>query len=180
MRAKNASFTNVLNIWKEVVARTGVSQHKPIKGTDALNAGSSMGNARKFAKLDGGQSKVVSASAYNRYEVAEKDFWKERIQGLGSEEFQIDTTASYLPNLVKSTAISGDRRDTVPSQSPTSLSQLPPLPRPSPLDSEAAHKIRTDLAPTGKDSKIPIILVPAATTSLLTLYNAKSFFDKEQ
>jgi parafibromin len=180
LRAKNVSFANVLNIWKEVVARTGSSQPKSVKEVDALNASSNIGGARKFAKLDGGQSKAISASTYNRYEVAEKDFWRERIQGLGSEEFQIDTTASYLPNLVKSTTMSADRRDAAPSQLPTSLGQLPPLPRPSPLNGETAHKVRTDLAPTGKDSKIPIILVPAATTSLLTLYNVKSFFEKEQ
>jgi parafibromin len=154
LRNKNVTFQHVLTLWKDLMTQ---ETKKPTLPPSSSSHSTKQPSTNPPSQLH---------SNYNRYEVAESDFWKERIQGLESEGFQIDTKASYLPHIKTST------KDVI-SSSNQEMKKNPHV---------SHSSIPSELSPSpwiGKESKIPIILIPAATTSLLTLYNAKTFFEKE-
>jgi parafibromin len=177
LRSKNTTFTYVLNTWKEAI-NGKISENKLDKHqVAAYEAKTSTGNYMT-GKANHIPSQGTSISTYNRYEVVESDFWKERIREF-EPEFLIDTKASYLPNMPQSAGVPVDQRHVAGSQASVSLSQFPPPSRPLSSTVSAAPTVRIVSMPSDKDAKIPIILVPAATTSLITLYNAKSLLEKE-
>ncbi|XP_071947253.1 parafibromin-like [Antedon mediterranea] len=93
---------------------------------------------------------------YNRYD-QEKFQRKE-----GTEEFKIDTMGTYHGMPLKSvTEGASARKAAVPTPTP----QPAPIPRPV-----AVPQVKQ---PTKRTSRTPIIIIPASTTSLISLYNAK-------
>jgi len=92
---------------------------------------------------------------YDRYqEVQEDKFWKERLKGNEPEEFQIDTRGTF--------ADSG---------------RMPDVAQLSVTKPAKTRKVAVPLSKSSSDQEkqIPIIVVPGALTSLITIYNAKDF-----
>lgn len=78
-----------------------------------------------------------------------------------TEGFQIDTTGSYHGMTLKSVT-EGTQPKKAPEPMPPPAVQTPPSP-----------SLRPSMTPNKKVSRTPIIIIPAASTSLITMYNAK-------
>ncbi|XP_037513576.1 LOW QUALITY PROTEIN: parafibromin-like [Rhipicephalus sanguineus] len=97
-------------------------------------------------------------AVYNRYD-------QERFRGKEETEgFKIDTMGTYHGMNLKSVTEGSQPKRPVPAATPTPVvpaapppPAAPPVPRPVPK----------------RVSRTPIIIIPAATTSLITMYNAK-------
>eukprot|EP00123_Amoebidium_parasiticum_P017626 comp23920_c4_seq1/m.42210 comp23920_c4_seq1/g.42210 ORF comp23920_c4_seq1/g.42210 comp23920_c4_seq1/m.42210 type:complete len:485 (-) comp23920_c4_seq1:324-1778(-) len=94
--------------------------------------------------------------AYNRYDAPGDNVWKEH--GAATDEFDIDTTGGYLsrPNPTTSTA-------------KPATTKAPPI-----------HRVPSRPEKPRPDDGIPIILVPNATTSLVSIYNIKQLLQDFQ
>jgi hypothetical protein len=135
--------------------------------------------------------------SYNRYEVREKDFWKER--GAGTEEFQIDTGGGFLhrPNGNATPASAAQKPGAKSTPSGIALISY------NAIGNHASQATRFDVGActildtvqllgevlfslsstfrtssnAGSHGAIPIILVPNAPTAVLTLFNAVEFLE---
>jgi len=109
-------------------------------------------------KQTANQKRKSSNFSYDRYqEVQEERFWKDRMKGNAPEieEFQIDTRGTFAD------------RGRLPD-----ISNLPSSAQSSQVNTNTV--VKASSKPT-KSSAIPIIIVPSAITSLITLFNAKEF-----
>uniref|UniRef100_H2ZI58 Cell division control protein 73 C-terminal domain-containing protein n=1 Tax=Ciona savignyi TaxID=51511 RepID=H2ZI58_CIOSA len=107
-----------------------------------------------------GVKKSAPQAGYSRYD-------QERFRG--KEEtlgFRIDTMGSYHDMSLKSVMEGAAARKTHPNPKPRTKAPVPVAPAPQ--------------KPLKRVSRTPIILIPAATTSLITLYNAKDFISTAQ
>ncbi|KAL0275871.1 UNVERIFIED_CONTAM: hypothetical protein PYX00_003597 [Menopon gallinae] len=95
-------------------------------------------------------------AVYNRYDQERFIRQKEETEG-----FQIDTTGSYHGMTLKSVT-EGTQPKKAPEPMPPPAVQTPPSP-----------SLRPSMTPNKKVSRTPIIIIPAASTSLITMYNAK-------
>jgi len=96
-----------------------------------------------------------------RYNVSENQFWKERLEG-NAEEFQIDTRGSFHTDTA---SMSVELPFDVAASNPPK--QEPPKPRPSSVP-------RSPKSVKAKGG-IPIIVLPSAPSSLISLFNVKDF-----
>jgi len=95
---------------------------------------------------------------YNRY-------GQEYFSGADTEGFNIDTTRTYTGESLKSMMTGGNH----PKRTPI---PHPQVPRPSSLAKPATQVVPQQKSGK-KVSKTPIIIIPAAPKSLITMYNAK-------
>ncbi|EEB15219.1 parafibromin, putative [Pediculus humanus corporis] len=93
-------------------------------------------------------------AVYNRYDQERFIRQKEETEG-----FQIDTMGTYHGMTLKSVT-----EGTQPKKAPTPMPPVVQTPSPS---------LRPSTTPNKKVSRTPIIIIPAASTSLITMYNAK-------
>jgi hypothetical protein len=98
---------------------------------------------------------------YTRYEFEEGPVWKEKLKGNEAEEFQIDTRGTFASDTQLSLSLLASRKDTEPNATVTLA------------NSGSGQPNKT----SKKTPAPPIIIVPAALTSVLTLYNVKSFLN---
>eukprot|EP01134_Creolimax_fragrantissima_P000170 CFRG0170T1 len=101
---------------------------------------------------------------YNRYEVKESEFWKER--GTDAGEFDLDTTGGFLSS-------KRNKTQGVPRQfSSGALDNDGKTKRAVPKPQVAVMSERQI-----KDASIPIIIVPSAPTAVLSIFNAGDFLE---
>lgn len=94
-------------------------------------------------------------NTYDRYgKIQEDKFWKEKLKGAEPEEFAIDTRGSFANGAL----MSGKLPDQKAEKKKT------PLKSKSPKGTKTPDK-----------NFIPIIIVPSALTSLITIFNVKEF-----
>ncbi|KAK6631836.1 accessory factor associated with RNA polymerase II [Polyplax serrata] len=93
-------------------------------------------------------------AVYNRYDQERFIRQKEETEG-----FQIDTMGTYHGMTLKSVT-----EGTQPKKAPA--------PMPAPIQTPSPS-LRPSTTPNKKVSRTPIIIIPAASTSLITMYNAK-------
>ncbi|XP_031574369.1 parafibromin-like [Actinia tenebrosa] len=111
--------------------------------------------ANALAPVDAGKKKAVVPVAYNRYD-------QERFRGKEETEgFKIDTAGTYH----------GLSLEHVKEGTHRPVKRPAPSPSPHTQPSKALRPIQQK--PNKRESRTPIIIVPAGTTSLITLYNAK-------
>jgi parafibromin len=120
-----------------------------------------------FAKKPATQP-TQPATRYDRYNFNEDaSFWKEKLKGDEAEEFQIDTRGTFARDttMAEASAPSAQSTNRPPSSAPV---QNKPV---SSTQNKTPVKTRKSTGP-------PIIIVPAALTTHLTLYNAQDFLEQ--
>eukprot|EP00033_Pygsuia_biforma_P001915 GCRY01002136.1.p1 GENE.GCRY01002136.1~~GCRY01002136.1.p1 ORF type:complete len:460 (-),score=80.91 GCRY01002136.1:47-1426(-) len=109
---------------------------------------------------------VAKNQQYSRYNVEEKDFWKDRLMGGTVDEFQIVTTGTHLD--VQSESL--NKPITTPAAPQAPKPEPKPKPKPKPAPTESAR-------PAAPAVAVPIIILPTAVTSLITAYNIADFLE---
>ncbi|KAF6205400.1 hypothetical protein GE061_019572 [Apolygus lucorum] len=107
---------------------------------------------------------VPQPAVYNRYD--QERFIKTREE---TEGFKIDTMGTYHGMTLKSVTEGNQPKkptNPAPSQQPT---QNPP----TPIMTSAQARLNSGVQGNKRTSRTPIIIIPSATTSLITMYNAK-------
>ncbi|XP_021926024.1 parafibromin [Zootermopsis nevadensis] len=99
---------------------------------------------------------IPQPAVYNRYDQERFIRQKEETEG-----FKIDTLGTYHGMTLKSVT-----EGTQPKKLQTPSQPIMPQPRP-------VAEARIAVQPSKRISRTPIIIIPAATTSLITMYNAK-------
>ncbi|KAJ9591699.1 hypothetical protein L9F63_001786 [Diploptera punctata] len=99
---------------------------------------------------------IPQPAVYNRYDQERFIRQKEETEG-----FKIDTLGTYHGMTLKSVT-----EGTQPKKVQTPVQPVIPQPRP-------VAEARLSVQPNKRISRTPIIIIPAATTSLITMYNAK-------
>lgn len=147
---------NVFSILSSIKAREeGRSANDREASTSNISSSSNTQSSSRQAAATMRKSSAP-APGYSRYD-------QERFRG-GKEEtlgFRIDTMGTYHDMSLKSVMEGAAARKSTSSSLPRSIS------RPTPKPASQPQK------PQKRTSRTPIIVLPAALTSLITLYNAK-------
>ncbi|XP_072015917.1 parafibromin-like [Amphiura filiformis] len=155
LRSTGKDFSkNIFAILQSVKAREEGKQGKATNGTQPPQQTPS-------AQQDAPRKKPVAQSMYNRYD-------QERFHGKeDTEGFKIDTMGTYHGMTLKSV--------TEGVSAPVRKAQPPPQQQAAPVAMPMAVPSQSPKSPqpSKRVSRTPIIIIPAATTSLITLYNAK-------
>ncbi|BES93455.1 unnamed protein product [Nesidiocoris tenuis] len=103
-------------------------------------------------------------AVYNRYD--QERFIRQREE---TEGFKIDTMGTYHGMTLKSvTEGNQPKKPSIPS-----APEQQPMAAPSPIMSNAQARLNSGAAPNKRTSRTPIIIIPSATKSLITMYNTK-------
>ncbi|CAH1401353.1 unnamed protein product [Nezara viridula] len=103
-------------------------------------------------------------AVYNRYD--QERFIRQREE---TEGFKIDTMGTYHGMTLKSVTEGNQPKKPVnmpPTHQPSSQPAQPIVPA-------AQQRLNASVPPSKRISRTPIIIIPSATTSLITMYNAK-------
>ncbi|XP_014242740.1 parafibromin [Cimex lectularius] len=117
---------------------------------------------------------VPQPAVYNRYD--QERFIRQREE---TEGFKIDTMGTYHGMTLKSVTEGNQPKKTpaMPAlqhnQQQQQQPQQTPQTTPSPLVSTAQARLNASVQQTKRVSRTPIIVIPSANTSLITMYNAK-------
>lgn len=115
----------------------------------------------KVTQQDADEKKKKS---YDRYDINEDTFLADK--GLATHELGIDTRGSHMNDVPQYTEEMDNHTTTSNSTNSTSGGSF-----------SSKSKVNQQGQPLRKDSRIPIVLVPAATSSLITIYNVKEFLE---
>ncbi|XP_064649629.1 parafibromin-like isoform X2 [Lineus longissimus] len=153
---------NVFGIMQAIKAREEGSHKQPSHHHGHHHSSSSSSHNQNTAP------RPAQAVAYNRYD-------QERFSGKKeTDDFKIDTMGTYHGMTLKSLTEGASARK-APTPQPAA-----PAPTPRPISHARPSPGQK------KGSRTPIIIIPAATTSLITMYNAKDilqdyrFFSTEE
>ncbi|XP_041480918.1 parafibromin-like [Lytechinus variegatus] len=151
LRSNGKEFKNIFAILQSVKAREEGKQGQQNQNQSSHQTPSQSQPTER-------RKTVQQTAQYNRYD-------QERFKGKEETEgFKIDTGGSHMLAFHGMSNLNKPAQETAPARKPVTPA---PAPRPEPA---AAPKPQ---APAKRVSRTPIIIVPAATTALITLYNAK-------
>lgn len=114
---------------------------------------------------------VPQPAVYNRYD--QERFIRQREE---TEGFKIDTMGTYHGMTLKSVTEGNQPKKPAPNvqqHQQQQQQQAPPPATPQPIVSAAQARLNAGAQPNKRVSRTPIIVIPSATTSLITMYNAK-------
>ncbi|XP_001176791.2 parafibromin [Strongylocentrotus purpuratus] len=152
LRSNGKEFKNIFAILQSVKAREEGKQSQ-----QSQNQSSHQTPSQSQQPTERRKTVQQTAQQYNRYD-------QERFKGKEETEgFKIDTGGSHMGAFHGMSSLAKPAQEAAPARKPVAPT---PVPRPEPV---VAPKPQT---PTKRVSRTPIIIVPAATTALITLYNA--------
>ncbi|ELR18990.1 uncharacterized protein ACA1_234280 [Acanthamoeba castellanii str. Neff] len=155
---------DIINRERQLRTRISVLHSDTKRFTDIIGFMQQYQEREKKKKKEQQQKQAeeqVRSSGYNRYDINEKQLWRTKLKGTAAEDWDIDTRGTFA-GLSGLQSISSALTSAPSSATTSSSSSGDRQPR--------ERRLRpTDL--------IPIIIVPASLTSLLTLYNVKEFLE---
>ncbi|XP_072176223.1 parafibromin-like [Diadema setosum] len=151
LRSNGKEFKNIFAILQSVKAREEGKQSQQAQSQNTHQTPSQSQPERR-------KPVQQTAQLYNRYD-QERFKRKEETEG-----FKIDTGGTHMGSFHGMSNLNKPAPDATPVRKPVAPT---PAPRPEPASTPKAQ------TPTKRVSRTPIIIVPAANTALITLYNAK-------
>eukprot|EP00026_Physarum_polycephalum_P002575 Phypoly_transcript_02582.p1 GENE.Phypoly_transcript_02582~~Phypoly_transcript_02582.p1 ORF type:complete len:537 (-),score=134.79 Phypoly_transcript_02582:289-1899(-) len=158
--------------------------------TDIINAVTKSAKKEEEAKLKlRDKNQKATSQTYDRYNVKEdQNWWKDKLK-TNLEDFEIDTRGTFADGgitLDKAPPSSSSETPSAPprpsSRAPLPSSSKPTKPPSSSSSTKLSHPSTKPPAPSSglPSGPPPIIIVPSALTSLITMYNAFDFLEHGQ
>lgn len=174
---------DIINRERQLRTRISVLHSDTKRFTDIIGFMQQYQEREKKKKKEQQQKQAeeqVRSSGYNRYDINEKQLWRTKLKGTAAEDWDIDTRGTFaglsgLQSISSALTSAPSSATTSSSSSGPTAAATPAILRPSSSSSDRDRQPRERrLRPT---DLIPIIIVPASLTSLLTLYNVKEFLE---
>jgi len=151
----------IINRERQLVSRASILQVRNKKGFSTILTAATASLKKDDQRKKEEQQKKAAENkekySYDRYgEVDQDKFWKGRLQGNETDEWQIDTQGTF--------ADKGRMPD---------VSQIPKEVKPKQKTSSKTPDVPVPEAPA--KNVVPLIIVPSGFTALLSMYNVKDF-----
>jgi len=165
---------DIINREKQLRTRISVLHSDSKRFTDIISFIQTYQEKEKRRKKEQQQKQAEErSSGYNRYDINEKQVWRTKLQGTAAEEWDIDTRGTFAGlagfQSISSAITSSSTPVSSSGSAPSTLAT-----RQTPVLSKGRKSHQKRLKPS---DLVPIIIVPSALTSLITLYNVQDFLE---